>query len=69
MTHVCEKCAFGAVGFLGGVFCLKQLFLCLFALEYFFLQLLRPGLQLAIGALQRRVSLLDFGQHGVESVD
>ena len=69
MAHICKKRTLGAVGFFCRVLRLEQLFLRLFALKYFFLQLLRPGLQLTIGALQRGIPLLDFGEHGVESID
>src|SRR5260370_5830535 len=69
VTHICKKCAFGTIGFLSRVFCVEQFFLRLFTLKYFLLQLVRSGLQLTIGALQRDISLLDFRQHGVESID
>ena len=44
-------------------------FLGLLALKYFFFKLFRARLQLSVSTLQRGIPLLDFGQHGVKSVD
>src|ERR1700682_3938676 len=69
MAHICEKCAFGAAGFLGHVLCLEQLFLRLLAVRNLFFQLSRSCLQLIISASQCCIPVLDVGQHGVKTVD
>jgi hypothetical protein len=48
---------------------IQQFLLCATAMDDLLFQLVRPRLQIVVGALQRFVAMLNFREHRVESVD
>ena len=69
VAHVRQECALRPAGLLRSVFGLQEFFLRFFSVLDLLLQFAGPGLQFLVRSPERRVPLLDFGQHGVKAID
>ena len=69
MAHVREESALGPARLLRGLFGSQEFVLSPLTMDDLHFQLVRAGLQFIIRALQRTVSKLNLGKHGIETVD
>ena len=61
VAHIREERALGAASLLRSLLCSEQFFLSALAMDNLHFQLMRACLKFIVGALQRRVTQLDFG--------